>query len=130
MNSDKSQRADVANQMLEAIAGCGRRFFSHSGNTSRFEVDGRGRIWFIDGYKGRRIYTHYKYNWRGFTEGGTLRTLVERLRDFIRDGSKLPATIFGPWPEWVCGGDLWAYGADMAKVREAAQRLGITPTLK
>lgn len=122
----KQERAEIANQMLAEIGSCGRKFFAHNGRVSRFEVDERGRVWLIDKYKERRVYTHYLGRWNGFTEGGTLRRLIERMRDFIRDGSLLPAGIFGPWPEWICGGDLWAYGEDMQRVRDAALRLGIT----
>lgn len=122
----KKTRAEQANMFLAAIAGCGRRFFAHSGRVSRFEVDDRGRVWFIDAYREARIYTHYKYRWRGFSEGGTLRGLVLQLRDFIRTGT--PATMhLGPFPDWVCNGDLWGYKGDMEIVREAAVTCGVVP---
>jgi hypothetical protein len=51
---------------------------------------------------------------------------VEALRDFVRTGKKLPmAKYFGPWPGWLCGGDLWGYGEDMPLVRRAARTLGV-----
>jgi hypothetical protein len=118
----KDERASLANSFIDAIASCGRKFFFHNGRISRFEVDARGRVWFIDAYNERRIYTHYKYRWRGFSEGGTLRSLVEKLRDFIRTGEQ-PQLHLGPWPKWICDGDLWGYGEDMAKVRDAATPL-------
>jgi hypothetical protein len=118
----KADRAALANAFIEAIASCGRKFFFHNGRASRFEVDARGRVWFIDAYSEHRIYTHYGYRWRGFSEGGTLRSLVEKLRDFIRTGD-LRELHLGPWPKWICDGDLWGYGEDMAKVREAAEPL-------
>lgn len=121
----KFERMEIANKMLIAIASCGRKFFAHRDRVSRFDIDHRGRIWFVDKYTQKRIYVSYRGNWRGFSEGGTLRALVERLRDFITRGKQLPALIFGPWPEWVCGGDLWAYGDDMQRVREAASNLQI-----
>jgi hypothetical protein len=123
--SDRQERCEVANRMLAAIASCGRRFFHHDGNLSRFEVDGRGRVWFLDGYSNRRVYTHYRGKWRGFTNGGTLRALCEALSDFIMTGRAISPWHFGPFPDWSCGGDLWGYGADMAAVREAALRLGV-----
>lgn len=123
----KTERAVVANRFIEAIASCGRMFFAHKERVSRFEVDARGRVWFIDGYTGRRIYTHYKYHWRGFTEGGTLRALVENLRDFIRTG-ETPKLNFGPWPRWLSDGDMWGYGEDMEKVRSAAIESGLRRT--
>lgn len=124
----KTERAEQANQLLAAIAGCGRKFFAHNGRVSRFEVDDRGRIWFVDAYREAKIYTACKWSrWRGFSEGGTLLALVLQLCDFIRSGT--PATIhLGPWPDWVCGGDLWGYGGDMETVRQAAQAAGVVPS--
>lgn len=124
MDTTKKDRADRANQLLAAIAGCGRKFFWHNGRTSRFEVDDRGRIWFIDSYREVRIYTHYEGRWRGFSEGGTLRGLITQLRDFIRSGTE-PTINLGPWPDWICNGDLWGYGADMDVVRQAARNAGV-----
>lgn len=121
----KYERVETANKMLIAIASCGRKFFAHEDRVSQFEIDHRGRIWFTDKYTKKRIYVQYKGNWRGFSDGGTLRALVERLRDFITQGKALPAGIFGPWPEWICGGDLWAYGDAMESVRSAANELQI-----
>lgn len=115
----KIQRAEQANRFIEAIAGCGRKFFAHKGRVSRFEIDERGRVWFVDAYRPARIYTHYDGRWDGFSEGGTLRSLVLTLRDFIRTG-EAPKLNLGPWPAELCGGDLWGYGGDMDSVREAA----------
>ena len=121
------ERAGKVNKLLEVIASCGRRFFAYPQRygVSRFEVDRRGRIWFIDGYTGRRIYLHYR-NWgRGFSEGGTLRDLVNSLKRYIATGEPAKAS-FGPWPQWLSDGDPWGYGEDMQQVRECAAGLGIT----
>lgn len=122
----KKERAEQASRFLTAIASCGRKFFAHNGRVSRFEVDDRGRIWFVDSYRERRIYTHYEGHWRGFSEGGTLRSLVCMLRDYIRTGEQQRIHL-GPWPDWICNGDLWGYGADMAIVRTAAEACGVVP---
>lgn len=122
----KMARVEQANQLIKAIAECGRRFFFHSDQVSRFEVDTRGRIWFIDGYRDARIYTHYQGRWRGFSEGGTPRRLVTHLRDFIRTGEPQKLGL-GPWPDWFCDGDLWGYGEGMEHVRQAATSLGVMP---
>lgn len=127
MAATKKERAEQANRFIAVIAGCGRKFFAHNGRVSRFDVDARGRVWFIDAYREARIYTHYEGRWRGFSEGGTLRDLVIRLRDFIRDGT-MAAIHLGPWPEWLCNGDPWGYGHDMLKVRQAAQAVGVVPS--
>jgi len=128
---DREQRLEQANALIEAIANCGRRFFHYpeQHGISRITMDERGRLWFVDGYTGKRIYLHfylhYRYWRRGFSEGGTLRAVMIRLEDYIMEGTLLPRSIFGPWPESLCGGDLWGYGEDMQIVREKAQELGI-----
>lgn len=121
---DKQQRAETANKLLEVIASCGRRFFRYESAVATFEVDAQGRVWLNDEYSKRRIYTHYRYEWRGFTHGGTLRTLIEKLRDYIRTGDPQRLGL-GPWPQWYCDGDLWGYGDAMQQVRDAAQSLGL-----
>lgn len=122
---DKAQRLEAANNMLKAIASCGRKFFAYQDRVSQFEVDERGRVWLIDKYTQKRIYTHYEGRWRGFSDGGTLHGVIVRLRDFITQGKPLPPTIFGPWPDWICKGDLWGYGDAMKTVRQAAKEFQI-----
>lgn len=123
----KRDRAARTNLFLEAVAGCGRKFFAHKGRVSRFEVDDRGHIWFVDAYRPTRIYTQCKWSkWQGFSEGGTLRDLVRRLSDYIRTGEQQKLSL-GPWPTWVCDGDLWGYGDAMEQVRAAAAANGLRP---
>lgn len=121
----REARCKTANELLLIISAHGRRFFYDSGSVCRMHVDLRGRVWFRDAYSGRSIYTHYRGRWRGFTHGGTLKALVESLRDFITGRRKtLPLGHLGPWPETVCRGDLWGYGgAAMCRVRAAAYAL-------
>lgn len=121
----KHDRAEVANRFIEVIASHGRGFFGAAGRISRFEVDQRNRVWFVYSYSQKRIYVADDNGpWRGFTNGGTMRALVRALRDYIRTGTT-PRLSLGPWPQWVCDGDLWGYGDDMAAVRDAAKRLGL-----
>ena len=128
----KEDRAADCNQLLTVIGDCGRRFFYRGPGVNQperrasFEIR-HGRVYFIDEYSGRAIYTHYCGPWRGFSHGGKLRSLVDSLRCHIMDGRQVSPGHFGPWPQTLCGGDLWGYGADMEKVRAAAIALGITP---
>ena len=125
MVDSKQQRVEAVNKLIKVIADHGRGFFKTGDNYAKMEVDNRGRIWFIDDYTGKRIYTHYNGRWRGFSHGGTLKDLVKGFRDYISKGvthSYVPK--FGPWPSHFCDGDLWGYGNDMVKVRQAAKRLG------
>lgn len=117
--ADKLRRTEVANRFMEIIASHGRRFFYHGGGVTRFYVDDRGRVWLVDSYTRKHIYTHYEGRWKGFTNGGTLKSLCEALRDYILGRDEFPMRALGPWPEWVCGGDLWGYGDEaMKKVRD------------
>lgn len=123
---DQQERVAKVNELIRVIASHGRKFFAHGENVTRFEIDARGRVWLTDHYSGKRIYTHYEGRWRGFTNGGTLKFLCVAFRDFITRGVPVPSHHFGPWPQWMCEGDPWAYGDDILPVREAASRLGIT----
>jgi len=111
-------RAAEASAVLAVLARHGRRFFYSPSfdRVARLEVDARGRVVFIDDYTDRRVATHAKRDWPGFSHGGTLRSLVEALRDYIITGESVAAGHFGPWPDRR--EDLWAYGLDeMERVR-------------
>lgn len=124
---NKQERAEEVNQVIKAIADCGRRFFYSKSKDSyaSMEVDQRGRVWFVDDYSNKRIYTHYSGRWREFSHGGTLQDLVKAFRDYISKGVPIPARAFGPWPKWKCDGDLWGYGDDMQQIRDKALSLGL-----
>jgi len=130
---NEQQRLAAANEFIKSIAGCGRNFFSENSDlrnkvenpfVSTLEIDNRGRVWFIDYYTKKRIYTHYSGRWNGFTSGGTLRDIIISLRNYVKLGSKLRANYFNP--DWGHGfGNPWGYGDEILKVKEAAIRLDI-----
>lgn len=129
----KQARAALANRAIEIIAGYGRKFFSlHADDRvggperiSRFELRDDGRLWFIDKYTQKAIdVACRRERWDGFSEGGTLRDLVFAMADWITGKRKdSPVNALGPWPDYVCGGDPWGYGVDMATVREQIREL-------
>jgi hypothetical protein len=124
---ERIARADQANNVIAAVARYGRRFFwsRRHDRVSRFEVDHRGRVWYYDHYTWRRIYTHRRGSWRYFTEGGTMRRLVDALQKYIMTGEKISPYHFGPWDQMLCEGDLWGYGGYcMAEVRAEVMRSG------
>lgn len=125
---ERRQRADHVNQLVDVIGQCGRKFFfdSRSGRLGRMVVDDRCRLWWQDENTGKSIYLHYRY-WGqpAFSNGGTLRSLVDALKIYVMSGETLRATTFGPWPDWISGGDPWGYGSDIHRVRQAALDLGI-----
>lgn len=116
----KHQRLAQANAVIQAVSGVGRRFFycERHDRVARFELTIDGRLWFRDDFSDTRIYVAYKGRWRVFSHGGTMRKLIDALADYIRFGKRVPAGHFGPWPAWICEGDLWGYGSDaMAELR-------------
>ena len=121
----KINRLKNANEFIAVIANCGRRFFEHEGFVSTLELSPTGRVFFIDYYTKKRIYTHRKYcQWDGFTSGGTMKMIVEMLRDFVTKGETMTSTYFQP--EMRNGfKNPWGYGEDILIVRDAAIRLGI-----
>jgi len=78
VNVLKQERLKECNFLIEQISQNGRKFFNYqkrTGKTSRLELGFQDRVYFIDGYSGKRIYTHRKYcRWSGFSEGGTLKS--------------------------------------------------------
>lgn len=126
----KAERAQHANQLIRSIASHGRRFFYHAAadRYARIELDSRGRVWFIDDYTQKRVYTHdTRGRWRGFTHGGTLRSLVERLRDYITTGWQLPRGVIAPpYLGGNANDNVWGYDREAATaVRAAAFALPI-----
>lgn len=124
----KRQRCDQVNQAIQTIAAHGRRFFyCQSKDTyASMEVDDNGRIWFVDDYSQKRIYTHRPSyaRWRGFNHGGTLRRLVELFRDYIRTGKQLHPGYLGQ--ERLNDSNIWGYEPEaMAAVRAEAGALPV-----
>ena len=125
----KQQRAEQVNQVIRIIADHGRRFFFNQ-TAQRYacmEVDRRGKVWFIDDYSGKRIFTHetlWGGKWRGFSHGGTLKDLVKELRDYICTGEPLHRGYLGP--ERLNDSNIWGYDEEgMRAVREAAGALPV-----
>lgn len=127
----KRQRAEQVNQAIKIIADHGRRFFydQHSKRYASVEVDSRGRVWLIDDYTGKRIYTHpntWGNKWRGFSHGGTLRDLVEAFREYICTGKPLGQSYLGPERHRITDGNIWGYAPEaMTAVRELAGALPV-----
>lgn len=119
-------RTETVNAIIRVIGSHGRRFLSENSDRfhyvenpffAHFTVDKRKEIWFVDRYTRNPILVRHQ-DWPGFSDGGTLRGLVEHFAAYIRGGSEINMRAFGPWPDHYCGGDLWGYGDDMQKVRE------------
>ena len=127
----KQRRTEQVNQAIRVIADHGRRFF-YSQAINRYasiEVDARGKVWFIDDYSGKRIFTHpttFGGRWKGFSHGGTLRNLVEAFRDYICTGEQLHLGYLGLERQNITDGNIWGYDdTSMQAVREKAGALPV-----
>ena len=114
---DISARIENANQVLRVISSHGRRFFwSQTHNRVSHFIRTTTAVYYVDHWTGSIIDTATDKDWHGFTNGSTLRRLVEDLAQYIRTGEPISSEHFGPWS--YCRGDLWGYGQEeMEKVR-------------
>lgn len=123
LTTTKGQRLEHANQLIQIISSHGRRFF-YSDKTKRtafFFLNHNSRVYFVDEYTGKAIYTHkttFTNKWSGFSHGGTLRALVEAMRDYIVKGTHLDPYDLGPERRNTDDGNIWGYPT--AVRREAA----------
>ena len=125
----KRQRCEQVNQVIRIIADHGRRFF-YSQAVNRYasmEVDNRGKVWLIDDYSGKRIFTHdtvWGGKWRGFSHGGTLKDLIKEFRDYICTAKQLHPGYLGL--ERFNDNNIWGYDEEgMRAVREQAGSLPV-----
>ena len=96
------ERLGHANDLIKAISEHGRRFFWNETNQrmARLELSESGRLYWIDDYKGTRVFTGeirggYEHRWNGFSHGGTLKDMVRAMRDYVAKGEKINAGAIG-----------------------------------
>lgn len=133
MSPEQEQRVALANQVLKIIGSYGHRFFfnDRTGAYAVFEVDPRGVVWFVDAKSKVNIRIdkdNKTRHWMGFSHGGGLRDLVERLYEYIASGRLVSHYNLGF--ERFDGSNVWDYpDEDMKKVREEAGALALFPQL-
>lgn len=129
MSPQQVQRMERANELIATIGACGRKFFRRGQGIALFIEDKKGNLRWVDEYSGKALWTSRSWRgWKGFSNGGTLKSLAQALAQFIRTGEPIADGHLGPWPQWLQGGDLWAYGDDMQIVRSKAAELGVITT--
>lgn len=143
----KQARLQHANDLIRVIASHGRQFFFHAGvnvydpktKTTTWESAERyarlelhnGRVYFVDDYTQKAVYTHktgITNRWRGFSHGGTLRALVEDMRDYVIHGTKIQRwkIVIQSMNHDDLTGNIWGYGLEAGNdVRKAAYVLPI-----
>lgn len=124
-------RVEHANALIQVIAAHGRRFFFNAGQNAfaSMSVDSNGVVWIQDDYTRMLVNTMPRDTaWKGFSHGGTLRSLVEDMRDYIVTGNTIALGTLGP-ERMFNAGNIWGYEQDqMAAVRIEASVLPIMDT--
>ncbi|MDQ2139547.1 hypothetical protein RBI14_15385 [Alcaligenaceae bacterium B3P038] len=78
-----------------------------------------GHLYFVDEYRGQLIYLSKRHRWRGFSHGGTLRTLVERIAEYVRTGEPMDRWPIAPKRSMDGGFDMWGYGDEACAAVQA-----------
>jgi hypothetical protein len=109
---EKLERLVHANAVIAAMSRHGRRFFYSKTNdtTAALSLDKSGRVRLTDEYTQKTFLIVKNGRWRHFSNGGTLRSLIEALAGYVRTGQQVNPLRFGPFPDYLCDGDLWGYG--------------------
>ncbi|ELI8400329.1 TPA: hypothetical protein ACQWNA_003802 [Yersinia enterocolitica] len=129
--STKQQRLDHANQLIRIIAAHGRRFFfdTRTERVAHLELNNTGRVFLIDEYTGKRIYTHFENrHWKGFNHGGTLRSLVIMMRNYICKGERIDAYYLGPENSSLRKGNIWGYPEEA--IEAVRNEAGLLPIIE
>lgn len=127
----REERLAVANEFMKVIATCGRRFYSKEDYVGKhphsFLELHKGRyVYFNDWFTGARININGEEHkdWRGFTEGGTMKSFTVTLRDFVLHGHRFNRAYFDYQDDY--DRHFWGYDkASIKKVQNEAYRLGL-----
>ncbi|MEC6833013.1 hypothetical protein VXS06_14695 [Photobacterium toruni] len=114
---EKIERAEHCNDLIKEIASYGRKFFYCQSNNKTAELlvsSLGGRVYFLDHKSSQLIYTHSSRTWNGFTHGGTLRALVESMRDYIMKGHHLNIDLICCKRIREEDGNIWGYESSEA----------------
>ena len=79
---ERQRRIDVINQIIKDISKRGRKFFTHDGSTSKFEMI-NNRVYYIDHYTKCKLLAYGSRDSNKFSNGGTLWGLICDFRLFI-----------------------------------------------
>lgn len=118
------ERLEHANRLIKVISDHGRRFFwcESKKRLARLELTDNGKLYWIDDYSGKAVYTGkiggYDHKWRGFTHGGTLKSLAQQMCSYVNTGERIRLGYIAQ--------DCWGYSKeDAITTRDKAFRIPI-----
>ena len=118
--STRFERLKQANEFIKIISDHGRRFFRFNSNIAKLKLI-NNRVWFVDDFTEKMIYTHYNGRWKKFSHGGTLKQFIINLKNYIMFNKQFK--MLYKYPSWYP--DPWAYGKDKKIIVDAGKQLGI-----
>lgn len=125
-------RLQAANLFINVIASHSHQYFRDktSSRVAVLHLDATGKVWILDEYTQLLVNTHIDDDWDGFNHGGNLRSLVQRLRDFVVTGKTLGNRYFTPTLPGDPANNYWEYDDDaILEVRSEGIRLGVIKPL-
>lgn len=122
----REERLAIANKVIEIIGSHGRKFLrSRDGTLTTLDLE-KGRVYVTDNYTKKRFRADPDAKWSsmGFSNGGTIRGLLERLAAYVEDGKPIHFGV----PR-MSYGDMWGYGEEAIQVveKEVLALLGYEP---
>ncbi|WP_067097829.1 hypothetical protein [Marinomonas atlantica] len=121
----ESERVNHANRLIKLIATHGRKFLSHENKIAHMELGKGGKVFYVDAYTRRRVYTNREHiQWSGLSEGGTMQSLISHLKRYILDGTPIDKRLIAPKCFREDGSNIWGYDpVEADKLREQAFKL-------
>lgn len=118
-------RCEYANRLIQVISSYGRCFFYSKKNDRVAYLTYDQRVYLHDEGSGERIEVRAGCPWPGFSHNGTIRDLVEQLRNYVMRAQRLDPVYIGI--DKLHGpGNVWGYPDDQIRLcREAAMRLPV-----
>lgn len=118
-------RCEYANRLIQVISSYGRCLFYSKKNDQVAYLSYDHRVYLHDEGTGQRIEVRAGCPWPGFSHNGTIRDLVEQLRNYVMRAQRLDPVYIGI--DKLHGpGNVWGYPDDQIRLcRQAAMRLPV-----
>lgn len=118
-------RCEYANRLIQVISSYGRCLFYSKKNDQVAYLTYDHRVYLHDEGSGQKIEVRAGCPWPGFSHNGTIRDLVEQLRNYVMRAQRLDPVYIGI-DKLHGGGNVWGYAEDQIRLcRQAAAGLPV-----